>query len=89
MALARRPSRCGLHRSLRSTRQVLSWALARSPGPRRRAWVRLASSSLSDHHPTHKIGDRPDHLKQDHLIMHLVVRVCWSCFAGNKGLMVV
>jgi hypothetical protein len=32
-----------VHHHMRRMRQVLSWALARSPGPRRRAWARLAS----------------------------------------------
>ncbi len=43
MALARRPARQGQQRSLRRMRQVLSWAFARSPGPRSFAWARLAS----------------------------------------------
>src|SRR5690348_6446640 len=34
MALASRSARLGQQRSLRRMRQVLSWALARSPGPR-------------------------------------------------------
>jgi MFS family permease len=42
MALTRWPALVGLHRSLRRMRHDLSWALARSPGPRRWAWDRLA-----------------------------------------------
>jgi hypothetical protein len=37
-SLASRPARRGQQRSLRRMRQVLMWVLARSPGPRRRAW---------------------------------------------------
>lgn len=48
MALASRPARRGQLRSLRRMRQVLSWALARSPGPRRRAWARLAFRARQD-----------------------------------------
>lgn len=43
MALASRPMRRGLRRTLCRTRQYLSWALARSPGPRSRACALLAS----------------------------------------------
>src|SRR5215813_14686024 len=43
MALASCPARQGQQRSLRRMPQVLSWALARSPTPRRRAWARLAA----------------------------------------------
>jgi len=43
MALASRPAFQGQQRSLRRMRQDLSWALARSPGPRNRACARLAS----------------------------------------------
>jgi hypothetical protein len=43
MALARWPARQGQQRSLRRMRQVLSWALARSPGARSRAWALFAS----------------------------------------------
>jgi hypothetical protein len=43
MALASRPARQGQQRSLRKMRQVLSWALARSPGLRSVAWARLAA----------------------------------------------
>src|SRR5205814_9175296 len=43
MALASCPARQGQQRSLRRMRQVLSWALARSPGLRSWAWARLAS----------------------------------------------
>jgi hypothetical protein len=42
MALASCPARQGQQRSLRKMRQALSWALARSPGPRNWAWARLA-----------------------------------------------
>lgn len=43
MALASRPMRRGLTRTLCRMRQYLSWAMTRSPGPRSRAWARLAS----------------------------------------------
>jgi hypothetical protein len=43
MALAICPAFQGQQRSLRRMCQVLSWALARSPGPRSRAWARLAA----------------------------------------------
>jgi len=43
MALANCPACYGQQRSLRRRRQVLSWALARSPGPRSLAWDRLAA----------------------------------------------
>jgi hypothetical protein len=43
MALASCPAFHGQQRSLRRMRQVLSWALARSPGPRSVAWARLAA----------------------------------------------
>ena len=43
MALASCPARHGQQRSLRRMRQVLSWALPRSPGDRSWAWARLAS----------------------------------------------
>jgi hypothetical protein len=43
MALAMRPACQGQQRSLRRMCQVLSWALARSPGPRSAAWARLAA----------------------------------------------
>src|SRR5262249_54539159 len=43
MALASCPAFQGQQRSLRRMRQVLSWALARSPGPRSVAWARLAA----------------------------------------------
>jgi Reverse transcriptase (RNA-dependent DNA polymerase) len=43
MALASCPAFHGQQRSLRRMRQVLSWALARSPGPRSLAWARLAA----------------------------------------------
>src|SRR5215471_2098767 len=43
MALANGPAFHGQQRSLRRMRQVLSWALARSPGDRSWAWARLAS----------------------------------------------
>jgi hypothetical protein len=43
MALAIRPARQGQQRSLRRMPQVLSWALARSPGPRSFAWAELAA----------------------------------------------
>jgi hypothetical protein len=43
MALASCPAFQGQQRSLRRMRQVFSWALARSPGPRSRAWARLAA----------------------------------------------
>lgn len=43
MALASWPVRWGLQRCLVSAFQVLSWALARSPGPHSRAWARLAA----------------------------------------------
>jgi hypothetical protein len=42
MALARCPARQGQQRSLRKMCQVLSWALACSPGARSCAWARLA-----------------------------------------------
>ncbi len=42
-ALARRPARWGQQRSFRRMRQDLSWAFARSPGPRSLACARLAS----------------------------------------------
>ncbi len=42
MALAICPARQGQQRSLRRMCQFLSWALARSPGERSRAWARLA-----------------------------------------------
>jgi hypothetical protein len=42
MALQRWPAFDGLQRSFRRTFQLLSWALARSPGPRSLAWARLA-----------------------------------------------
>ncbi len=42
MALARWPARWGQLRSLVRIFHDLSWAFARSPGPRRRAWERLA-----------------------------------------------
>ena len=43
MALASCPAFQGQQRSLRRMRQVLSWALARSPGLRSLAWARLAA----------------------------------------------
>jgi hypothetical protein len=43
MALASCPARQGQQRSFRRMRQVLSWAIARSPGARSFAWARLAS----------------------------------------------
>src|SRR5256885_2213094 len=43
MALASCPARQGQQRSLRRMRQLLSWALARSPGARSWAWARLAA----------------------------------------------
>src|ERR1700742_3694765 len=43
MALASCPARQGQQRSLRRILHVLSWAFARSPGARSRAWARLAS----------------------------------------------
>jgi hypothetical protein len=43
MALASWPARQGQQRSLRRIFQVLSWAFARSPGARSRAWARFAS----------------------------------------------
>ena len=43
MALASSPTRQGQQRSLRMMHQLLSWAVARSPGPRTFAWPRLAS----------------------------------------------
>src|SRR5690349_16338530 len=43
MALASCPAFQGQQRSLRRMRHDLSWALARSPGARSRAWARLAS----------------------------------------------
>ena len=42
MALHRWPVLLGPQRSLRRILQLFSWALARSPGPRSRAWARLA-----------------------------------------------
>ena len=39
MALASWPARQGQQRSLRRMPQVLSWALARSPGARSFAWA--------------------------------------------------
>ena len=44
MALASCPAHQGQQRSFRKMLQDLSWALARSPGARSRAWARLASS---------------------------------------------
>jgi hypothetical protein len=43
MTLAIRPAIHGQQRSLRRIRQVLRRALARSPGPHRLAWARLAA----------------------------------------------
>jgi len=43
LALASCPAREGQHRSLRRMRRVLSWALARSLGPRSLAWAWLAA----------------------------------------------
>ena len=43
MALAIWPARQGQQRSLRKMAQVLSWALARSPGARSLAWAELAA----------------------------------------------
>jgi hypothetical protein len=43
MALASCPAFQGQQRSFRRMRQVLSWALARSPGARSFAWARLAA----------------------------------------------
>jgi hypothetical protein len=43
MALAMCPAFQGQQRSLRRMCQVLSWALARSPGDRSWAWARLAA----------------------------------------------
>src|SRR5215469_18705594 len=43
MALASCPACQGQQRSLRRMRQVLSWALARSPGARSLAWAQLAA----------------------------------------------
>jgi hypothetical protein len=42
MALYKWPALKGLQRSLRRIFQLFSWASARSPGPRRLAWERLA-----------------------------------------------
>ncbi len=42
MALTRWPALDGLYRNRYRMRQLLSWAFARSPGPRSRAWERLA-----------------------------------------------
>jgi hypothetical protein len=48
MALTSRPTQLGQQRSLRRIRQVSSWASARSPGPRSRAWARLAACSPTE-----------------------------------------
>ncbi len=43
MALAISPARQGQQRSRRRMAQVLSWALARSPGARSLAWAEFAA----------------------------------------------
>ena len=50
-ALTRVVARLGLQRILRRIFQLLSWALARSPGPRWRAWAVLTSFWFCDRRP--------------------------------------